>query len=271
MTCYSIIDNLGYMVLHRGILNHKEGTLLLLRTDALGYWGGETGTGYNYDAFQGESYAGEGDGNYAGGPYNAANGAYASNYGGGGALVTGGGGEYGGNATGADSWDGGTATAPSAGSTYGSVDLTELLLGSGGGGVWNGGTDSTGEDPGPGGDGGGIVVIGASEIIADGADAITSYGGTTTHWASGSWTYGAGGGAGGSIFLVADALTLAVDAVMADGGLGQAAYIRAGGDGGDGRIRLDFNTLNGDSQGTSEADAELIDTCEPDPGYDAAP
>jgi hypothetical protein len=239
--------------------------------EELGYWGGETGTGNNYDAFQGESYAGAGGGDYYAGPYNEANGAYAANYGGGGANVTGGGGDYGGGATDGDSWNGGGYTAPSAGSTYGSADLSGLYFGSGGGGVWNGGTDTTGEDPGPGGDGGGIIVIGADEVVVGGAEAISAAGGTTTHWASGTWTYGAGGGSGGSVYLIADDMTLAVDGITAVGGYGQASYTRAGGDGGGGRIRIDFDTLNTNSQGSTVADAELIRTCEPDPGYDSTP
>ena len=242
-----------------------------ISTDDLGYWGGETGTCNNCDAFQGESYAGEASGNVNGGTYNESSGYYAAYYGGGGANVTGGGGEHAGGASAGDSWNGGGYTAPEAGDTYGETDLTTLFFGSGGGGVWNGGTDDPGEDPGPGGDGGGIIYIGTAELIADGADALTAIGGTTAHWADGSWTYGAGGGAGGSIFLIADAVEATTESFNAVGGDGESSHDRVGGDGGEGRIRIDFAALNGYSFGSTDADAELSEVTEPDAGYSDTP
>ncbi|MDG1480426.1 MAG: putative metal-binding motif-containing protein, partial [Myxococcota bacterium] len=242
-----------------------------ISTDELGYWGGETGTCDNCDAFQGESYAGEGDGDEYGGPYNETIGAYAANYGGGGANITGGGGEHAGGATAGDSWNGGGYTAPEAGEIYGESDLTTIFFGSGGGGVWNGGTDDPGEDPGPGGDGGGIVYIGATEVIAEGSDAITAIGGTTDYWADGSWTYGAGGGAGGSIYLIVESLEATTDSLSAVGGYGESTHTRVGGDGGEGRVRVDFTTLNGYSLGSTDADAELADITEPDADYSDSP
>jgi hypothetical protein len=240
-------------------------------TDELGYWGGETGTCNNCDAFQGESYAGEGDGDTYAGTYNESIGAYAANYGGGGANVTGGGGEHSGGATAGDSWTGGSYTAPEAGDTYGESDLTTIFFGSGGGGVWNGGTDDAGEDAGPGGNGGGVVYIGAAEVVAEGSDAITAIGGTTDHWADGSYTYGAGGGAGGSIYLIVETLEATTDSLNAIGGDGESTHIRLGGDGGDGRVRIDFTTLNGYSFGSTDADAELTDITEPDAAYSDSP
>ena len=237
----------------------------------LGYAAGDTGSCNNCDAFQGESYAGLGVGDIYGGPYNESIYGYLANFGGGGANVTGGGGEYGGNATDGDAWNPGTYTAPSAGDTYGETTLATLFYGSGGGGVWNGGTDTTGEDPGPGGAGAGILYIGAGTIVADDASAILAVGGTTTHWSSGSWTYGAGGGAGGSVFLIAEEVDLATDAVDASGGLGQSGYTRIGGDGGEGRVRIDCNTCNGYSQGSSGAKTELKAASAPDPGYSTTP
>ena len=240
----------------------------LVSVDSLGYWGGETGTSSNCDAYQGESYAGEGegDGDGACSSYNEYWGQYVANYGGGGAHITGGGGNHAGGATDGDSWTGGSATPPSAGDTYGSADLSTLFPGSGGGGVWSGGSTS-----GPGGDGGGIVFIAAFEIETEDSEAITSIGGTTPYWATGTWTYGAGGGAGGSIYLVADTMTLAADSIDAQGGFGESSHIRAGGDGGYGRIRLDYNDLNGNTQGSSGASTEEASVCEPDAGYSATP
>ena len=245
----------------------------LVTADSLGYAGGETGTSNNCDAFQGESYAGlgEGDGDGVCTAYNESYGHWANNFGGGGAHITGAGGEYAGGATDGDSWTGGSATPPYAGDTYGDAELTALFFGSGGGGVWNGGTDGAGEDPGPGGDGGGMVLIGADTLAASAAASITSFGGTTDYWSWGSWTYGAGGGAGGSIWLQAETLSLGTDAVDASGGFGESTHIRHGGDGGQGRVRIDCVTCNGSAFGTTAADTALEDAAEPDPGYSVSP
>jgi hypothetical protein len=250
-----------------------SGTVLVesggeISASELGYAGGETGSAYNCDAFQGESYAGEGEGDGDGActSYNEYWGQYVANYGGGGAHITGAGGNYGGGATDGDSWTGGSATPPSAGDTYGSADLSSLFFGSGGGGVWYGLSS-----PGAGGDGGGVVYIAAFDLETQDTDAITSWGGTTTAWATGSWTYGAGGGAGGSIWLIADSMTLATDSVAADGGFGQASYTRVGGDGGEGRVRVDYNDINGVTAGATGASTEEAAVCEPDPGYSATP
>ena len=241
--------------------------------DSLGYAGGATGTSNNCDAFQGESYAGlgSGDGDGVCTAYNEYYGHWAANYGGGGAHITGAGGAHASGATDGDSWTGGGATPPYAGVAYGAADLSTLFFGSGGGGVWNGGTDSPGEDPGPGGSGGGIVLIGAANLNAAGIDAVTSRGGTTTHWSWGTWTYGAGGGAGGTVWLIADALTLATGAISAEGGFGEATHIRLGGDGGDGRVRVDCTTCNGATQGSSAATTALEAASVPDPGYSTTP
>ncbi len=240
----------------------------VITVDELGYEAGATGTTYNCDSYQGESYAGEGDGDGDGvcTAYNESYGHWVNNYGGGGAHITGAGGNYGGGATDGDSWTGGSATAPYAGDSYGDADLSTLFFGSGGGGVWRGNSN-----PGPGGDGAGILYIGAFEIDLQDSSTVTAIGGTTHYWATGTWTYGAGGGAGGSIVLIADTLTLATDAVDAQGGYGESTHIRLGGDGGVGRVRFDYNELNGYAQGSADATSQEADVSEPDPGYSATP
>ncbi len=220
-----------------------------LSVDGLGYRGGATGSGSGCDSYQGESYAGlgAGDGDGSCSAYNEYTGQWAPNFGGGGAHITAGGGNYAGGATAGDSWDGGAATPPEAGIDYGVANLTSIFFGSGGGGVWNG----TPGDPGPGGDGAGIIYVAAQNIISVSASTITSRGEDTFHWALGSWIYGSGGGAGGSIFLVANNLDLAPDSIDVGGGAGMTPptgyrdYIRIGGDGGYGRILLDYDQLNG--------------------------
>lgn len=244
-----------------GMVNVAAGGTIAMNES--GYAGGSTGSWYNLDAFQGESYGGVGQGD---GTYNEYFGYWANNLGAGGAHVTGAGGNHGGGATSGVSWDGGYATPPEAGDTYGELDLSRLYLGSGGGGVWHGGAD-----PGPGGGGGGIVYIGVSALTASGAGAITATGGTTTHWAIGSWTYGAGGGAGGSVWVIADTLLLAADAIDAQGGLGESTHIRAGGDGGFGRVRVDCVTVNRVGCTSASGATALEHAAEPDAAYVATP
>ena len=255
-----------------------SGTVLVesggvISADALGYLGGATGSAYNCDSFQGESYAGQGEGDGDGicSCYNETTGLWNPNYGGGGAHITGAGGDHGGGAQDGDSWTGGGATAPMAGLVYGEADLSVMFFGSGGGGVWNGDDGQPGEDPGPGGDGGGILYIGASAIQVDGLLGLTAAGGSTDYWAWGSWTYGAGGGAGGTIWLIADSTILAAVGVDATGGLGEQTHVRLGGNGGVGRVRIDCALCNTFDQGTPEAATVLEAVSEPDPGWSEAP
>ncbi len=238
---------------------------------ALGYAGGSTGLCYNCDAYQGEGRGGLGGGGTYGGPYNHSTPFWQENLGGGGACVTGGGGEHAGGATPGDSWDGGNANAPQPGLPFGSASLLTLHLGGGGGGVWQGNPGL----PGPGGAGGGILYLAAPSITVAGSlqgpPALDARGETTPHWAIGTWTYGAGGGAGGTIWLVADALELGPASVGAAGGAGETGHIRHGGHGGDGRIRLDFTSLNGLEAGSDQALLQAGAACDPDPGFMGAP
>jgi hypothetical protein len=252
-----------------GVLAFRvQGTLSVadggaVSADALGYAGGAKGAASNDDASQGESYAGTGDGQHSGDEgYNQAFGCWAANYGGGGAHITGGGGEHAGGATAGDAWYDGVS-APEAGEPYGDADLARLFLGSGGGGVWNDG----GVTPADGGDGGGLLFVAARDVVVEGAGGLSARGGDTTGWASGSYTYGAGGGAGGTVWLVAESLSLATEAVDATGGLGEDTHTRRGGHGGDGRVRVDCVTVGG----AACAAATLADGVEPDAGYVGAP
>lgn len=223
-----------------GVLALRVGSLIIesggaVSMDARGYRGGGTGTAYNVDGFQGESFGGLGAGGASSlDGYNEANGAWAANGGGGGCNVGGGGGEHAGGATPGISWDG-VATPPAAGAMYGEGRLT---FGSGGGGVVN-----LGAGAGPGGAGGGAILVYAGTIEVQGA--LSADGGASSAWAAGSYTYGAGGGAGGTVWLDAAAMTLVEGAVTVDGGAGYAAVTRPGGNGGQGRIRLACGTLNG--------------------------
>ncbi len=245
-----------------GLEVDADGAVLL---DGRGFRGGDTGPAYNCDAFQGESLAGPGGGGACEGSYNEPAGDWVANLGGGGALVTGGGGAFGEGATAGDSWNG-SAPASESGIPYGEASLVRIHLGSGGGGVWNG----NGE-PGPGGAGGGLLWVAAARVRVGGREGISARGEAARHWARGTWSYGAGGGAGGTVRIAASEVVLAEGSVLATGGRGESAHERHGGDGGMGRIRVDCATCNGVAQGTPEANAALAAACDPDPGHSEPP
>jgi hypothetical protein len=241
-----------------------------ISVDELGFAGGTTGTAYNNDAFQGESYAGEGDGDlppdgtgYYG---NYAAGWYLANYGGGGAMITGGGGNHAGGATAGDEWYPGVYPEAAAGDTYGETDLATMFLGSGGAGVWYGASS-----PGSGGNGAGIIFIAAETVDITSDGSITAIGGTTSAWATGTWTYGAGGGAGGTIWVMATTIDAPEAAFDATGGFGESTHTRVGGDGGYGRIRLEYDEINGLEEARVAADIQAELVSEPDAGYTSAP
>ncbi len=231
----------------------------------LGYEGGDTGSA-GCDGYQGESITGWGQGGTCGSGYNETPGYYEANAGGGGCNITGGGGGYGAFGMPGDAWNSGY-TAPSGGDTYGDETLSQLFMGSGGGGIWNG----SGSSEGPGGDGGGIAFIATKILTVDEGGFIRATGDDTEAWSQGSYSYGAGGGAGGSLWIVAEDLQLAADSVLATGGAGEDSHQRAGGDGGAGRIRVDCRSCNDAEHGSASATAALVAACEPDPGWSEAP
>ncbi len=100
----------------------------------------------------------------------------------------------------------------------------------------------------------------------DGDSIIVADGGDTESAAAGTYTYGAGGGAGGSLWLLGDSVDLAASSVTSLGGFGQKDYIRDGGDGGDGRIRIDCDTCNGYSNASLAGENAMRDASEPDLG-----
>ncbi len=236
-----------------------------ITVDDAGYAGGSTGSTTGCDGFQGESLGGPGIGGQCGIPFNEAIGAFAANLGGGGANVTGGGGNHAGGATAGDPWRA-TASPPAAGELHGDPPMGRIFLGSGGGGVWQG----SGE-PGSGGAGGGIVIVGASSVVVAGSEGLLARGETALAWSRGASTFGAGGGAGGSILVVADEVDLAWNSVIATGGAGEQAHDRHGGDGGEGRIRIDCITCNGEPGGTEAARQAMAEAVNPDPGWSEVP
>ncbi len=248
-----------------------------VQSNATGYTGGATGSIVNCDADQGMSIAGVGTGGDDSGcsNYNGANGtdAFNPNFGGGGAHINGGGGEYAGGAEAGESWNG-TATPPAAGLTYGEADLDTLFFGSGGGGVWHG--DNVGSDPGPGGNGGGIVMVTSALIDAAGARAFEARGLGTSWFSYGTYSYGTGAGSGGSVWVAGRDMLVVSGSFRGQGGNapvppddGGSRAPRKGGDGGDGRIRIDFDTINGADFGSGAADSEANASAVPNPGHTA--
>jgi len=260
-----------------GVLAFRAtGTVLVeaggvVTVDERGYAAGDTGSCSECDAYQGESFMGPGVGNESGPPYNEGIAGYLPNGGGGGANITGGGGNYGGGATAAEAWNPEDYSAPQAGEVYGVADLATLFPGSGGGGVWSGATLHEDEDPGPGGAGAGILFVAAAHLVVETTGGISARGGSTEHWSEGSWTYGAGGGSGGTVWLIAGELDLAEDGIQATGGAGMSDCKREGGNGGYGRVRVDCSTCNGQAAGTDGSAAALAAGSEPDPGWSEVP
>jgi hypothetical protein len=193
---------------------------------------------------QGESYVGPGAQSHS------------PNYGGGGGgknetaseqwdYTPSGGGGYG-TAGGNGTIDGSfTPGCGAGGGTYGVSDLATTSLGSAGGhggGDWrnpgNGGAD--------GGFGGGIVIIFAQQTTVSGSVTAKGQDGWTIENCSvGCDTGGAGGGAGGSIKIVSSNLDIGNDLVTALGGAGgygssNGGTTKRGGDGGVGRIRVEY-------------------------------
>ena len=158
----------------------------------------------------------------------------------------GGGGSYGTRGTKGHGWVCGWFT--SAGNTYGDPMLTVLQGGSGGGSGSGDNDNGQFEDGAGGGAGGGAVKIMSrninvnGSITADGGD-----GGSAYNYNAGESGSG-GGGSGGAIWLSGFKINIS-GSISAEGGRGPHSGEEAG-DGGDGRIRIDYMSLNGTTSPT---------------------
>jgi hypothetical protein len=216
-----------------------------INADSKGYRGGIKSETSGIIADQGESRTGPGSANTS-----------ANDGGGGGAESNNGDGGGGGYATAGLA---GNVSAPkpgSGGGTYGSTTLTNLFMGSGGGG---GAYTSGASDGAP---GGGIIYINAKIISITGN--ITSKGGISATTTAGAWTEG-GGGAGGSILIRTEELTIGTNSVDVNGGHADWGVDKS--TGGVGRIRLEYKTINTNPHPNSSAENT---GCDPDPGSTAA-
>ena len=158
---------------------------------------------------------------------------------------------------------GGTRNAAT--STYGYGDLQKLYMGSAGGAGGQGYLAAWNYPGKLGGDGGGIIYVSANTIevedgiSSDGSILATGTNGTVSSDLGGSDIApgGGGGGAGGSLYLIGDTVTIPVNTGAAGGTGGTTGYSNYGGTyvneggyahggaGGDGRVRIDANTVTG--------------------------
>lgn len=144
------------------------------------------------------------------------------------------GGAGGGHATvGNNGVNGQNTTGGRGGAIVGNAELTQVFFGGGGGA--GGAGDNGGREGGPGGNGGGLLFISGSNVSIAGA--LTAAGQPGTH---GEAAGGGGGGAGGTIYLAGRTLVLTDNQVSALGGLFGTGSDAAGGNGGNGRIRIEY-------------------------------
>ena len=130
-----------------------------------------------------------------------------------------------------------------AGQSYGDACHTKLLPGSGGGGG-AGGVSGPGTAA-PGGHGGGVIHLVAGSVSVQGQVVSGGIAGSYNDNCSlGRGSGGGGGGSGGAIVILAETLTVAAGGarITANGGAGACA---GGGQGGAGRVKLGYSTLNG--------------------------
>ncbi|MEL6342498.1 MAG: putative metal-binding motif-containing protein [Myxococcota bacterium] len=239
-----------------------EGTI---NATGRGFRGGEGVSGNGADPRQGESYLDRGS-----------TGSSGTNEGGGGARAGradncdgGAGGGYG------TRGDSGTnnffSAVTSGGLTYGVANLSDWYLGSGGGGG-SPDTESDGDNAtnvtGDGGDGGGLIAIFAGDlvevsgsVVANGQNGADANSGSGVNFGE---LGGGGAGSGGQILMSAPELDFTGGTVSAQGGNGGAADgeicgFAQGGDGGNGRIRLEVDTLSGSTSPTAGSTGSFPD------------
>ncbi|MFH0918745.1 MAG: hypothetical protein V1913_00155 [Fibrobacterota bacterium] len=212
-----------------------------IEADGRGFNGGMQG---GTDGYKGESWVGGTLTSPIGGystAYPATN-AILPNGSGGGCYVNGAGGSYGSLGTSGDGYNQGGICIGQPGTLCGSADLTRIYLGSGGGG----GHPNSGQPHG--GKGGGAIYCISRVLLVQSTGAI-SVNGTAGYFNPTKGQWGAGGGSGGSIYLVASDMNIGTGLVTASGGLGVQGLNGGGhgGNGGSGRIRLDYSSLSGSS------------------------
>ena len=151
-----------------------------------------------------------------------------------------------------------------AGATYGDAQLSRLFLGSGGGGG-GGGFSGPGRGT-PGGNGGALIVLIADSATINGQVRADGQIGSVNANCGSRGSGGGGGGSGGTVWISASTLVVASAAISAIGGPVQC---NGGGAGGQGRVRLDYATINGEDFGSSAAGDAANAASGPSPGHTA--
>ncbi|MEM7531660.1 MAG: dockerin type I domain-containing protein [Chloroflexota bacterium] len=245
---YTTCNVTGTMTPLRGWNGYDGGIFVVMCQDTMTITGRIHANGYGYrgvshgaiyrnqTGYQGEGYARYGtksisaNGNGGGGGH----GTKDSGAGGGGGH-----GSKGGNGPG--SHDTNPRPGGTGGNIVGDPTLSTIYFGGAGG---EGGADEDGGNPGSGGHGGGIIVIFAETIQQSGTIESNGIRGgdrcQTCGGGSGIGMAGGGGGAGGSILLVGEQVDINSTTRAAGGGGGTTYLGRRGGDGGVGRIRIEY-------------------------------
>ena len=213
-----------------------------ISVNGIGFRGASgVGVGGGIDGKQGEGY---GSSTYNGTSYN-----YNYNGGGGGDFQvnqSGGGGGGGNGTAGSTAPNSTNAIEGIGGIAAGSADLTSIVFGGGGGSACTG-NDGSGQS-GPGGTGGGAIFIFGKNITVSGSITSNGSNGSGQIYASG----GSGGGAGGSIIIKCQGATIGTNKILASAGAGGTTGQGYGGDGGVGRIRVEYaDSISGSTSPTA--------------------
>jgi len=236
-----------------GVGGRIDATGLGFRPYLQGLGGGST------QQFQGEGYLGQGTQSPSsnatgggGGKNESGDNAYNAKGAGGGGHATSGGNSYG-----------------AGGGVIGQLDLSQTVFLGGAGG--HGGYDwrYSGHPLNDNGSrGGGIVFLFSQEIVVNGLLVANGTDGARRP-DGGGHEGGSGGGAGGSIYFISNLLQLTDNAVSAIGGQGEAGRDQAGGNGGVGRIYIEYcETLSGTTNpisSTQKLDCYIIEQVESTP------
>jgi len=164
------------------------------------------------------------------------------------------GGSYGTQGTEGTPFNDGWSTA---GAIYGTLNLKRIYLGSGSGSGADGYTSSY--FGGYGGSGGGIIILSAKNIEINGT--ILNNGGNGQD--STAYAGGGAGASGGSMHITAEEIAIngEITALGGAAGLTIGYASSTGGGGGDGRIRLDYNTLSGTTNPLAGYELTNISVC----------
>lgn len=151
----------------------------------------------------------------------------------------------GGGGNGTAGGNGGGGSGGAGGGVSGNESLTTMVFGGGSGAV-GGFSEVTGND---GSNGGGIILIISKKLIVSG---LINANGVNGQLTGGSYGGGAGGGAGGSILVKCQIADFGSNILTAIGGTGATRNSSMGGNGGAGRIRVEYaDSISGSTSPTA--------------------